>query len=147
MNLLKCLLLVTFGFLCHAVANAQNFQTNYLYDENGNRIEVQVIYLTAGGASNQPAVEDLYKEDSQNFTVKVYPNPTAGSLTINFNDTQLLEGGGNEIVVLDMQGRVIKQIKPVELSNKIDLSEQAMGVYVLRVKVSGITKMFKVIKN
>lgn len=65
--------------------------------------------------------------------IKIYPNPANGEFTVN-------TPGHNygDIVVYDVTGREVKRMKIVGQHNRVSLSNQSEGVYI--VKVGGLVK-------
>lgn len=77
----------------------------------------------------------------------LYPNPTSDVVTISFNSTT-----GNEITmkVFDIRGRVLKsyQIENVgTISNEIDLSNYASGIYLVKIIDGSHQSTKKIIKK
>ncbi|QES90049.1 T9SS type A sorting domain-containing protein [Rhizosphaericola mali] len=64
-----------------------------------------------------------------NTSLSLYPNPTAGPLTIN----NLPEGDKN-IVILDLNGRVLHSYQTSNLSLNIDLPNLTAGIYLVKIK-------------
>lgn len=148
MNLLKCLLLVTFGFLYHLATNAQNFQANYLYDENGNRIEARIVYLSTQNGAKPSPIEEIIDNESKSLSIIIYPNPTEGRLTINLQNIETIQNcSSSSIMVWSMQGQLVVHKKNVEVINTVDLQEHPNGIYILRVSICNKTKEFKIVKN
>lgn len=69
--------------------------------------------------------------DDQTYFVKVYPNPTTGSLYI-----QLPSGDLQQVTVTDLNGRTIKTIYYPEKTGMLDVSELSQGIYLLRIKIN-----------
>jgi hypothetical protein len=68
-------------------------------------------------------------------TIKVFPNPTAGIITIETLTS------GKIIQLISIEGKVLKEIQSAKNQERLDLSELANGTYFLKVGV----KMRKVI--
>jgi hypothetical protein len=65
-------------------------------------------------------------------SIKVYPNPTSGSLTID------REGSGAwQAAVLDLQGRLLMQQRLPTATSQLDLSHLPAGMYLLRLSDGG----------
>jgi subtilisin-like proprotein convertase family protein len=60
----------------------------------------------------------------------IYPNPTRSSLNVNLN-TDFVEG--SIISVIDLQGRVISNVKVNDSSTTIDVSNLQTGVYIVKI--------------
>jgi hypothetical protein len=79
----------------------------------------------------------------QKNSLSIYPNPTTGAFVI-----QRLSAESCSIVIQDMMGRII--FKKDNISDKeiqFNLSEQAEGVYMMKVQTGDKTDIRKVIKN
>ncbi len=76
-------------------------------------------------------------EDAFGLNVKVYPNPTSGNVTIEMP----FEGTECDMEVLSMTGQVVLKRRVFSnggvLNESLDLSDQAKGLYMLR--VDGVT--------
>jgi SprB repeat/Secretion system C-terminal sorting domain len=85
-------------------------------------VEIHVVYTDATGIG-----------DFNGSEVKLYPNPTSGIITIEMP----FEGTECEMEVLSMTGQVVLKRRVFSnggiLNESIDLSEQAKGLYMLRV--------------
>ncbi len=56
--------------------------------------------------------------------IKVYPNPAKDKLIVSINNN-----GNSAIVITDMLGKSVKQIKTSELQTEINVSDLQDGVY------------------
>lgn len=70
-------------------------------------------------------------------TVKAFPNPFAGDVTVSINDAT-----GSEILyeanVFDLQGRKVYSQNIVSKKEKMNLSSMANGMYILTVTKNGV---------
>ncbi|PLX12485.1 MAG: hypothetical protein C0597_13225 [Marinilabiliales bacterium] len=64
--------------------------------------------------------------------INVYPNPTAGIVTIEFDNQQML---GSILEIRNIAGQRVyyKKIDSKQFTEKIDLSNQAKGIYALNI--------------
>lgn len=96
-------------------------------------------------ATTTVTVIDCSGIDENNVSFQVYPNPTAGWLTIN------AENLNNEasIQIIDLTGKkVLNQIvQPSTQSLKINLTDFASGIYILRITGDFIEKNIRIIKD
>jgi hypothetical protein len=69
-------------------------------------------------------------------SLKLFPNPTRGKLTIDAENFEYVE-------VYDTSGRLIIKSK----LKTIDLEEQSEGLYLLKINANGATQEFKVFKE
>lgn len=111
--------------------------------------------LDAESSSTSPLIEtscailnNLQVEENtmllNNNTVNVYPNPnpTTGSITIEFE-----KAVDNELIqVIDAYGKKIKEIKLSGLQKELDLSDLTQGIYYLNF-ASSIGSSVKIIKE
>lgn len=67
--------------------------------------------------------------NSKNAEVNIYPNPTAGIITIEANCIKKIE-------VLNIYGQTIKTIVPKNNKYKVDISNQSKGTYLVKVLTS-----------
>ncbi len=70
----------------------------------------------------------------------VYPNPTGGMITLVLGDQSLI---GTVATIMDINGRVLKQIKLTAGSQTINLSDYANGVYLVRLSNKETLKIVK----
>jgi hypothetical protein len=74
--------------------------------------------------------------------IKLYPNPTIGKLTIEFDNTLQ-----KSISLIDITGRVILNETTNISKFNYNLSDMAKGVYFVSIKMNNEIQTFKVIKN
>ena len=92
-------------------------------------------YVFANGTSNVlTEIKEIKKSD---LTLSVYPNPAQNEVNIIVNSnqktkTQLIE-------VFDVSGRIVYQSKDVLGNQKIDVSNFAIGVYIVRLTINDKT--------
>ncbi len=162
-NILLILILLFIG----AGATAQEFKATYTYDANGNRISATVIYLTLKSATIDsteldPMERDLVdlelnkEEDTkeqleprQNYSVKIYPNPTQSDLLVEIKGASIKGGStkGNSVKIVSLSGKVMVDNDIIRSQNTIDLSSFKAGTYILILKINDIPKTYKIIQN
>ena len=81
-----------------------------------------------GKLSNSQVV-DLYRDATGNV-VNVYPNPTAGMLNV---ECLHFYEGTTFITLSDLSGRIIKEINTTNKMTSIQMSDVAIGIYLLQV--------------
>ncbi|MEL7530106.1 MAG: T9SS type A sorting domain-containing protein [Bacteroidota bacterium] len=75
--------------------------------------------------------------------VKVYPNPTSSSLSIERE-----KQGELQLLLLDMRGSVIQRTSTTGLLHQLDLSELPKGIYVLRMSDrEQASQSFRIVKQ
>lgn len=132
--------LLSFLFLLYAISlSAQN---TYKYDNAGNRTG-RVINLTrsADSTSEITSLEDFIS----NHEVKIYPNPTKGMLAVDI--ANFLSGNEVEFQLTDMLGKTLYNLKTTSGHQTFDLSNEADGIYLLRIKINGESTTWKIIKK
>lgn len=73
-----------------------------------------------------------------------YPNPTNGLITISLkNNTDLI----NSVIINDISGKTVVTKTVNNLIAKIDLSNVSKGIYFVKVKINGLEKVIKVVKE
>ena len=75
-------------------------------------------------------------------TFEIYPNPTQGSLTINFNP----DNKNVSIEIYDIQGKLIMNTDLTNYSNNINISSLSKGLYIVKLKTDSNTICRKIIK-
>ena len=78
----------------------------------------------------------------KNKEVIVYPNPTKNNLTIKATAAQI----GSFYFITDQLGRQVERGKLVKISNTINLSQVAAGIYYLKV-AGATTQTFEIVKQ
>jgi hypothetical protein len=103
---------------------------------------------TMGFHQPELGIATLMKEQGNNASLLVFPNPVKGSLTISFKD---LDNGIYKIELMDDLGRsVLKTETEIKQDSKminIDLSIYAAGNYFIRISNSTLNKTVKINKT
>lgn len=95
-----------------------NYHVVYM-DTDGFDVKYLQVFESAAGI-----------EESKEFPVLVYPNPTSDKVTFEFDNTN------NElisIIILDLQGRIVKSLETIESSITINPDLEA-GAYIYQIK-------------
>ena len=126
------------------IANGQQKKLAFTYDGVGNRIsrEMQTVVLRAGAIADSTniAVESLF-----NITIKVYPNPTQGQLTIEIEDFEIKTP--LEMVVFDRSSQLLQRRTVKEPIIYLDLSSYPSAAwYIVAFIMNGERRDFKIIK-
>jgi hypothetical protein len=145
-----------FEGICSTIVGGQPVTTNHIRcqwlatDRCGNTaIKIWNIYIV--GNNGGPSVSKTIQTSSNNQTIPlfnatieentsaikpseqiiVFPNPSQGVVYLNLNE-QLVK----EIQVLDVTGKIIYVENKIRNDNpSIDLSQQQLGIYTLRIKM------------
>lgn len=85
-------------------------------------------------------------DENEDDNFRLYPNPTKGEFNLYLS--QNLKSG-SIIQVTDLLGSVLYEVKPAVGTNpvKLDISNLAKGVYLVKVNNDGLIKSLQVIKN
>ena len=95
------------------------------------------LYITDVEISNAVGIFDKEK-NMDNFVV--YPNPASGSFNIR------MDGGGiNELILVNINGKVLQKIKSAETVVTMDVNGLSKGIYFLKVKGDSGTAVKKLI--
>ncbi|MGZ4043283.1 MAG: T9SS type A sorting domain-containing protein [Bacteroidia bacterium] len=117
---------------------------------NSPRIFNGKLYYNAGGCTSPMVpvsvilnycvgIKDVSKDV---LNVNVYPNPNNGEFTV-----ELANGSSKLIEVIDISGRVVKQVKSNDDSVNMNLNGFASGLYYLKITSNNITDVTKIMKQ
>jgi hypothetical protein len=80
------------------------------------------------------------KENDGNFSINIYPNPCSSHVYVSPVNSGI-------ITLLDVNGRILKEIIPDEETTLIDMRSLRPGVYFLRIRGNKGTVFHKIIKT
>jgi len=136
--------------MCFTVCNkvhAQNPVT-YGYDDSGNRVS-RVVVLALRSSKEETTTtgeEKVYGETLKDFTVRIYPNPTKGDLTVEIR--QLQEGQTVTLRLYGMSGKLIHHKNDFHGgTEKFNIGKQPAGIYVLKIISGDSSTDWKIIKQ
>jgi hypothetical protein len=88
-------------------------------------------------------VPDLSANESLLYALQIYPNPTNGTIQINWSSNL------NEISyqLVDFFGKTVQQKQTITKGETISLAHLADGLYLMTLYNGHLTKTVKVIKN
>jgi hypothetical protein len=93
--------------------------------------------------SNSSTVSNLNTINSDNWTL--FPNPTSSIFTIKSNMSDNTEYFGH---IYNVFGEIIKSVEIKSSETKIDLTNQARGIYILDIhNVRGHHDLFKILRD
>lgn len=134
----------------------------YAYDASGNRYQRHVCTLKSADydstlADNQEtpdetdtigeknfAPEELIVETIGEMTIKLYPNPTRGTVVIEIVNLQSPEN--TRLEVYEISGRMVYEQKPVSNRNVINFSQFDKGSYIVKLWTGQKKGEWKIIK-
>jgi YD repeat-containing protein len=132
--------------ICPMLHAQQQDKVTYLYDAAGNRISRTIVLAPRSAPvlteEEQPVV---YTETLADIKVKIYPNPTDGLLTVEINN--LPEGQTAQIWLYAMSGQLINSYKAVNNVERINISNQPAGVYIMQIVAGKYRTEWKIIKR
>ena len=131
---------------CPDVAEAQ---VDFGYDSAGNRVN-RVIRSSfksqkAEEQSEEKSTEKIYSEVLKDFSIKIYPNPTKGDLTVEI--LNLPEGKTANLRLYDMSGRLILQKTGVRDTEHLNIGKSPDGIYILKISAGDSSTEWKIIKQ
>ena len=108
----------------------------YSYDVSGNRVRREIVLSRVQNrALADPEDEKPLSEKFAGQTVRFYPNPTKGQITIAISgNTEELSG---DVKIFTMNGKCIATRKIVSSKVSFDLSDQPAGNYILKMTLNG----------
>ena len=131
-------------------ANAQN-SVSYGYDDSGNRISRTInmpMLPTPPQDSTKTGDEksqEIYTDALAETAITIYPNPTKGQLTVKISN--MPQDSASSLTLFDMHGRVITQKQHLSEENRLDISTQPAGTYIMQIAVGSETTSWKIVKQ
>lgn len=123
----------------------QNYKTEYVYDQAGNRTTRRVILLNTQKNVAKKAITPL-EEKTNLGKITIYPNPTHGVLNINIAGEE--ENALYYAFIHTSSGeKIIEQIIKGNGIFRIDLSTHSAGIYILSLKSEKKELQYKIIKQ
>ena len=107
-------------------------------DSYWNRTTSMANFFAESIGTNDCATLSTLNEDLD-FTI-MFPNPVSDILNIRLNSN-------SEIILYDMQGKIIKQIYTSKSIENIDVRELKNGIYLLKITSNKQNTVYKVVKN
>ena len=136
-------LLLMFGAKAQSGIPSGSCGIQYTYDAAGNMIDRQYVCNNSGVAVKENNVTLQKAMTTSQAVDVVYPNPTTGRFTLRM--VKSLKNA--QIIIMDMQGRMIHQRNANGNMLQFDLSREAAGMYILRIQDEGETFTAKVLKQ
>ena len=121
-------------------------QQNYLYKDLGiDKLNSAVMYyrikqIDLNGSFKYSNIVRLNYNIKEKINSIIYPNPTQGMITVTVGENSLI---GTLAVVMDVNGRVLQQIKIAAQSQSINLNNFSNGTYFIRLQNKEILKIIK----
>lgn len=123
-------------------------RVTYSYDASGNRTGSQrEIVYTRGASNSKSALQkpEKYLDSLSLARIAIYPNPTEGDLRIDI--TGIEDFTDTELTVRSLNGSVLEHIQPLDVTNEMDLTGYADGVYMVIIRLKDQSTTWKIIKK
>ncbi|GAB2831321.1 T9SS type A sorting domain-containing protein [Ferruginibacter profundus] len=105
---------------------------------NSHNIYYRLRQTDNDGSYNYSQTEVLHL--SEGNSISVYPNPVTNITILSFSNTALLN---TQAVLIDMQGRRVKQIIISNYQRQLDMSNLSKGGYLLKFADGSVVKLIK----
>ena len=114
----------------------------YTYDQAGNRITREVVYLKSVKAvGSEPVVHQDQLGDTK---ITISPNPNGGKFTLKV--TGIAGKINMKIYLYSISGALIYENQNPEMSTEIDISNRPNGMYVLSLIIENKRKTWSIIR-
>ncbi len=141
---------------------AQNPAVKFSYDENGNRILREIIYVTLiadsleiSDTTNQDNISAIDASQHQVFltnevvighcNIMVYPNPFIEGVTVQCSG---VEPEDNALLdVYNLQGVKLLTVDPLKSMNKLQLNHLSPSTYLMVIKIGNNSSYWKLVKR
>jgi hypothetical protein len=137
------------GILCLLCHNTAEAQVSFGYDAAGNRVN-RVIDMQFRSQKAEEKVEEkveqkTHSEILKDFSIKIYPNPTKGDLTVEIMN--LPEGKTANLRLYDMSGNLVLQKTNITDTEYLNISNRPNGIYLMRIAAGDSSTEWKIIKQ
>ncbi|MDL2308125.1 T9SS type A sorting domain-containing protein [Bacteroidales bacterium OttesenSCG-928-B11] len=129
---------------------AQSYRREFDYDNSGNRI-IRTIELPPEVVQPKSAFISNDNETSKfedrigEIVLYVFPNPTAGELTISIENYDDLTQG--KLSLYTVNGQLIREVVVDSPTITLDLSSYSSGIYLLSLLMNNRVKDWKIVKQ
>jgi hypothetical protein len=167
---LRKIIISCIALLAGLAAYTQTFSATYGYDANGNRTSVITIYMTLKSATvttDSTAVKDSLNiptsivdlpqkgwqkgidDPGTGFGITLYPNPTYGKLLVEISGlaAEQMTVPGNGMWVYNVQGAQVLSITNMTTYNAIDMTDKPAGIYIMKLRLNGQVKEYRIVKE
>lgn len=120
----------------------------YSYDNAGNRIKRDLIYYSErkAGLKNFEVDPKILKQEQEKGIIKLYPNPAQHTINIILNK-EVLEAKNARILIFDMQGKLIRDHRPINYNTEVNIAGLPMGTYIVKLQYGARIKEWMLIKQ
>jgi len=95
--------------------------------------------------NNKKIPQEIYTDSLSDALITIYPNPTRGLLTVKFINKP--QGAVSNVTLYDMQGKIVTQQQSLSDENRLDISAQPVGTYIMQIAVGEEVTSWKIIKS
>jgi len=163
------LLLCCAPLLAFAQDVVPQYVVSYGYDDSGNRTsrtinmrapentpppqdstenviedEEDIVAYIQDMENEDQIPQEVYTDALSETLITIYPNPTRGLLTVKMSN--MPQHSASSLTLFDMQGKVITQQQSLAEENKLDISAQPPGTYIMRIAVGDENVSWKIVK-
>lgn len=154
---LICLLTI---LTCSISSIAQPMDVIFDYDDSGNRVLREKLYLPEGASNTNDSLQTFMDETIispserddaalsriDGRTVYLYPNPTHGRVEVELGSFNVDTDSGDWFLT-SVKGTVLLQSENLEKNLKLDLGKYPSGRYILKMNLNGQHKEWIIVKQ
>ena len=142
-------------FALTSIAQTKTYQ--YGYDDAGNRISRNVVYLrTSGGTGTEMAntptstdqalsnEEDGIVAELTGAQISIFPNPTSSVVTVSYSEEDVVT---SEVRLIDLNGKILYHREQVSGNFELAFRNLAAGSYYIWLRWDDKVERFQVIKQ
>lgn len=138
-----CLTFLFFPFLSIAQSKIE-----YTYDAAGNRIRREIIMQAQKAKVRQQAIDperQFFPDKLEDYNIKIYPNPTHGFLKVSISGLKSTDKCS--MCLYTIQGTQIITDNVNKDGFEINISNQPIGIYLLRITINNNSTIWKIVKK
>lgn len=139
---MKMLILVSMLFF-NIVGFSQTIK--YSYDAAGNRVLREIVLSRQKSVESVKESEKPIEEKLSDKIIKIYPNPTKGELKIEVTNWD--EKCTGNIHIYSSNGVLIGRYDLVDPMQIVDISDEPVGLYILKIYLNKNTSTWRIIKE
>ena len=123
----------------------------YEYDAAGNRVMRSVFVLKSPSQKSMDNADEEAKEEYsfvdnlEDIKIRVFPNPTTSTVSINIENVEVLHNG--VIQIYNVTGTQLRTQTISALNTSIDLSSYPAGIYLVNITINGKETKWKIVKE
>jgi hypothetical protein len=140
---MKTFLILIQFILSYSLVLAQSSTFTYGYDDAGNRVIRELGPSQTN--PNQPGEKEVYNDYLAGHGINIFPNPSRGKIEIVISNLKDKEQA--KVEIFDLLGEKVFEIKNLNRSNTIDISEKPGGAYIMKIFIDEKSIVWKVIKE